>query len=96
MTMWRRRLILFSGLLCSVAFALEINTATEAQLDGLKGVGPGLSGNILTERHKQPFKDWADLRRRVKGMGDKKARQLSAEGLTVDGVSYGAAPEKKP
>ena len=74
------------------AWALDINTATEADLDGLKGIGPAMSGAMLTERQKQPFKDWADLRRRVKGLGEKKATQLSAEGLTVNGQSYGSKP----
>jgi competence protein ComEA len=72
--------------------ALDINTAKEADLDGLKGIGPAMSGAMLTERHKQPFKDWADLRRRVKGLGEKKAAQLSAEGLTVNGQPF----EKRP
>ena len=74
------------------AWALDINTATEADLDGLKGIGPAMSGAMLTERQKSLFKDWADLRRRVKGLGEKKAAQLSAEGLTVNGKAYGEKP----
>lgn len=80
------------SLICTASLALNINTAKEADLDGLKGIGPAMSGAMLTERHKQPFKDWADLRRRVKGLGEKKAAQLSAEGLTVNGQPF----EKRP
>ena len=80
------------SLVCTAGWALDINTATEAELDGLKGIGPAMSGAMLTERHKQPFKDWADLRRRVKGLGEKKAAQLSAEGLTVNGQTFGGKP----
>jgi competence protein ComEA len=87
-----RALLVCLCLLGNAAWALDINTATEADLDGLKGIGPAMSGAMLTERQKQPFKDGADLRRRVKGLGEKKAAQLSAEGLTVNGQSYGSKP----
>jgi competence protein ComEA len=86
------RALLICMCLMGHAWALDINTATEADLDGLKGIGPAMSGAMLTERQKQPFKDWADLRRRVKGLGEKKAAQLSAEGLTVNSQSYGSKP----
>ena len=39
------------------------------------------------------FKDWPDLMQRVKGVKEKKAQKLSAEGLTVNGKAFdGAAP----
>ena len=68
--------------------AIDVNTATEAELDGVKGIGPALSGKILKARQQGPFKDWADLMQRVKGIQPKSARQLTEAGLTVNGVGY--------
>jgi len=65
------------------SLALEINQASEAELDGLKGIGPALSGKILQARENGPFQDWADLMRRVKGIRPKSAEQFSGAGLTV-------------
>ena len=68
--------------------AIDVNTATEAELDGVKGIGPALSGKILKARQQGPFKDWADLMQRVKGIQPKSARQLTEAGLTVNGAGY--------
>lgn len=68
--------------------AVEVNKATVAELDGIKGIGPSMSAKILDERKKSPFKDWADLISRVSGIGDKKAALFSAEGLTINGVGF--------
>jgi len=78
--------------------AVDANKGTEAELDGLKGVGPSLSKRILEERKQGEFKDWADFMQRVKGVKEKSAAKLSAEGLTVNGKSFpGAeAPAAKP
>ncbi len=74
--------------------AVDVNKATEADLDGLNGVGPATTQLILKERKKGDFKDWADLMHRVKGIGDARATKLSAAGLTVSGVSYKDKPHK--
>lgn len=79
--------------------AVDINKATPADLDSIKGIGPSTSAKILDERKTAPFKDWADLIQRVPGIGDKRAAKLSAEGLTVNGDAFKAVekpmPEKK-
>ncbi|MDF1484189.1 helix-hairpin-helix domain-containing protein [Ramlibacter sp. H39-3-26] len=76
------------------ACALEVNEATEAQLDSIKGIGPGLSGKILEVRaHDGAFRDWTDLIRRVRGIGPASARRLSEQGLTVQGQGFGQAPQ---
>ncbi len=75
--------------------AVDVNTATEAELDGVKGIGPGLSGRILEERKNAPFKDWADFIGRVGGVGNKSAVSFSKEGLTVNGKKYSAAAAAK-
>lgn len=67
---------------------VDVNQAGVAELDGIKGIGPGVSSRILEERGKGHFKDWADLITRVKGIGAGSAARLSSEGLTVDGASF--------
>jgi competence protein ComEA len=66
--------------------AVEINSADQAQLDGVAGIGPATSRAILEERKKNGnFKDWADLEQRVRGIGEKNSVKLSAAGLIVNG-----------
>lgn len=67
---------------------LDINTATEADLDSLKGVGPATTTRVLAERQKGEFASWADLMARVKGIKSPAAAKLSAQGLTVNGLTY--------
>lgn len=74
--------------LAAPARALDINQASAAELDSLRGVGPGLSTPLLAERAKAPFKDWHDLITRSKGIGPGNAARLSAQGLTVNGLAY--------
>lgn len=75
--------------------AVDVNKANAADLDGVKGIGPSLSGKILKERNKGNYKDWPDLMHRVSGMGEKSSAKFSAQGLTVNGSGYqgGAAVE---
>ena len=68
--------------------AVDVNKANAAELDGIKGIGPSLSGKILKERNKGNFKDWPDLMHRVSGMGEKSSVKFSAQGLTVNGTDY--------
>ena len=67
---------------------LEINKATQAQLESLPGIGPALAERILAARASAPFAGWADLRRRVKGLGKATARKLSDAGLRVQGQAF--------
>jgi competence protein ComEA len=79
----------------SVAFAaVDINKATQAELDSVKGIGPAISKAIIDERAKGQFKDWDDMVTRVKGIGDGNAAKMSEAGLTVGGKSYAGAPAK--
>lgn len=88
-TMRKKLLPFLLACLTSAAFAaVDVNKATEAELDGIKGVGPATSKLILNERKKAEFKDWEDLMHRVKGIGEARASRLSAEGLTVGGNAY--------
>jgi competence protein ComEA len=72
---------------------VDVNQATQAQLESVSGIGPSIAGNILDERRKGAFKDWQDMIDRVKGVRERSAAKFSTEGLTVNGASYrDAAP----
>ncbi|WP_341902655.1 helix-hairpin-helix domain-containing protein [Polaromonas sp. YR568] len=92
--MFKKMMVFAVAMSAAMAFAaVDVNKATPAELDGIKGIGPTMSGKILDERKKGNFKDWGDFIERVKGIGDGNAAKFSAEGLTVGGASYkGSAP----
>jgi len=92
--MFKRLLVSLLALFAAAAFAaVDVNKATPAELDGIKGIGPAIAGKIVDERKKGNFKDWNDFVERVKGVGEGSAAKLSAEGLTVNGQAFkGAAP----
>lgn len=93
-----KKLLAILALLLSTTLAMaavDVNKATEAELDSVKGIGPGTSKQILAERKKGEFKSWDDFISRVKGVGDKRAANLSEAGLTVGGASYKPAAAKK-
>ncbi len=83
------------ALFAAAAFAaVDINKGDQAALESIKGIGPAMSGRLLEERKKSPFKDWPDLIGRVKGIGEGNAAKFSENGLTVNGEPYkGAAPK---
>ena len=72
------------------AAAVDANTATAADLDSVKGIGPGTSGRIMEARKAGPFKDWSDFVDRVRGIGPGNAAKLSDNGLTVNGQAFKA------
>ena len=74
--------------------AVDVNKATDAELDGIKGIGPAITKLITTERKKGEFKSWQDFIDRVKGVGEKSAVKLSENGLTVNGQSFKGAAMK--
>ena len=76
--------------------AVDANKATPAELDGLKGVGPAMSQRIVDARKQGEFKNWDDFMARVKGVKEKTAEKLSAEGLTVNGQPYAATATAAP
>jgi competence protein ComEA len=86
------------ALVSAAAFAAtDVNKASQAELEAVKGIGPGMATRILEARKTGSFNNWADLQGRVKGVGDGNARKFSADGLTVNGQAYagGDAPAAK-
>ena len=74
--------------LCLTCGAVEVNTANEAELDSVRGLGPSSTARILKAREQGAFKDWGDLMERVKGIKPGLADKLSAGGLTVNDVPF--------
>lgn len=88
--MLKKLLMLFVALSLSLtaafAAAVEVNTADQAALESVKGLGPVKSKAIIDERTKNgPFKDADDLANRVKGLGTKSVAHLEENGLTIGG-----------
>jgi competence protein ComEA len=91
--MFKKFIAALAALLAASAFAaVDVNKASQAELEAVKGIGPAISTSILSERKKGDFKDWNDLVVRVKGVGDKSAAKLSEGGLTVNGKAFAGAP----
>ena len=85
-------------LLSGHAFAkVEINSADQAALESVRGLGPSKAKAILLERKKNgPFKDSADLHTRVKGIGEKTVERLMQNGLTINNKTVAGAGKDKP
>ena len=96
-------LLVLWAMCVGMVHATDINTATEAELDSIRGIGPATSRRILEEREKGPFQDWSDLMARVKGIHQATASRYAAQGLTVNGIvlpapkmQQDAAPAERP
>jgi competence protein ComEA len=80
----------FSGMAMA---AVNLNTASKAELDSVKGIGPKKAEAIIEYRKKNgSFKTVDDLKN-VKGFGDKSVANIRSE-LTVDGAAPSKADKK--
>ncbi|CAN7269860.1 helix-hairpin-helix domain-containing protein [Acidovorax sp. LjRoot118] len=94
--MFKKFLLIIALLFAGTAFAaVDVNKASAAELDGIKGIGPAMSEKIINERKASEFKDWNDFIGRVGGVGEKTAAKFSADGLTVNGKRFSAAAQAK-
>jgi competence protein ComEA len=85
-------MLAFAGTAAWAAF--DVNTATQAQFEQVKGIGPVKAKAIIDERTKNgPFKSVEDLQKRTTGIGPATLDELKAAGATVGGVAI-AAPAK--
>ena len=94
--MFKTLLATLLALFAAAAFAVDVNKATQAELEAVKGIGPSIATKILDERKKGSFKDWGDVVQRVQGVGDGNAAKFSAEGLTVNGSGFKGAAAAAP
>jgi len=75
--------------------AVDVNSADEAALRTIKGIGPATASTILEERTKNgPYKDADDLAVRVKGVGPKSVIRMQEQGLTFGTRPAPAAAKK--
>jgi competence protein ComEA len=79
---------LLATLSIAASAAVDVNKASQAELEALPGIGTALAARLLAERQKSAFKDWADLIQRVRGVGEGSAARLSEAGLTVGSSAY--------
>lgn len=95
--MFKQLIAIVLSFCAAAAFAaVDVNKASQADLESIKGIGPAVSTRIIEERSKKSFADWADMETRVKGVGPGNAAKFSAAGLTVNGAGYVAtAPQPK-
>jgi competence protein ComEA len=97
--MIKQLMLAVATLVATMGFAfaqVDVNKADAPALDKVKGVGPATSKAILDARSKGgEFKDWADFEKRVKGVSDKRAANLSKAGLQVNGQSKPGADAVK-
>lgn len=89
----KKLLLALAAFIAAMGFAfaaVDANTATQAELESIKGIGPAIAARILDERKKGNFKDLKDLEERVKGIGEENVKKMSAAGLSV---GKGGAPK---
>ena len=85
----RNFIALLAAVFAFQAFAaVNVNQASQAELETVKGIGPGLSSKIVKARQTAEFKSWGDLVERVSGIGPGNAARFSKAGLTVSGAAY--------
>ncbi len=87
---------LLSAIALNAFAVVDANRATQAELESVRGIGPGLSTRILQAREQQSFKDWNDMVERVGGIGHGNAPRFSQAGLTVGGSTYDPALKPAP
>ena len=94
--MFKKLLLVIVGLVASIGMAIaavNINTATEQELDSLPGVGPAKAKAIVEYRKANGnFKSVDDIKN-VKGIGDKTFDDLKSQ-VAISGATTVAAPAK--
>ena len=79
-------LVAISGL--AAATPVNVNTATQSELESIKGIGPSKAKTIIAERlDGGHFQDANDLQKRVRGIGMKSVEKMVDNGLTIEAPS---------
>lgn len=80
--------ILTSSLGVTHASPINVNTATQTELESIKGIGPAKAKTIIAERlDGGHFQDANDLQKRVRGIGMKSVEKMVDNGLTIEAPS---------
>jgi len=74
-----------SSLGIAIASPINVNTATQSELESIKGIGPSKAKTIIAERlDGGHFQDANDLQKRVRGIGMKSVEKMVDNGLTIE------------
>ena len=80
--------VLVSGFGIANASPINVNTATQTELESIKGIGPAKAKTIIAERlDGGHFQDANDLQKRVRGIGMKSVEKMVDNGLTIEAPS---------
>jgi competence ComEA-like helix-hairpin-helix protein len=75
---------------------INVNTATQTELESIKGIGPSKAKTIIAERTDGGhFQDANDLQKRVRGIGMKSVEKMVDNGLTIESPSSFREPHGK-
>ena len=88
----RAAVVVLTVLVSSVGIAygspINVNTATQTELESIKGIGPAKAKTIIAERlDGGHFQDANDLQKRVRGIGMKSVEKMVDNGLTIEAPS---------
>ena len=78
-------LLAMGGLGIAAAEPINVNTATQSELESIKGIGPSKAKTIIAERlDGGHFQDANDLQKRVRGIGMKSVEKMVDNGLSIE------------
>ena len=76
------------GITLANAAPVNVNTASQTELESIRGLGPSKAKAIIAEREKGgAFYDSYDLQSRVRGIGERSVSKLMENGLKIEGQS---------
>ena len=76
------------GLSDANASPVNVNSASQSELESIKGLGPSKARAIISEREDGGFyRDANDLQKRVRGIGMKSVEKMVDNGLTIESPS---------
>jgi competence ComEA-like helix-hairpin-helix protein len=76
------------GLSDAIASPVNVNSASQSELESIKGLGPSKARAIISEREDGGFyRDANDLQQRVRGIGMKSVEKMVDNGLTIEAPS---------
>jgi competence protein ComEA len=71
------------------ASAADLNQASAFELEALRGIGPEMAQQIVTERATHgAFMSWQDFTARIKGVGEKNLKKMQDDGLTLEPTTH--------
>ena len=88
--------LVLTSLGVAIASPINVNSATQSELESIKGIGPSKAKTIIAERlDGGHFQDANDLQKRVRGIGMKSVEKMVDNGLTIEAPSSFREPNGK-